>query len=81
MVASYYPTQYHQWLKDDTIKVKLERNQKGTYAWEITYEGIDNNAVLGRIKSMDSLLRGEFTQVPQGTEEVGEVRRQDDNTG
>ena len=52
--------QYSKWLKDDTIKVKLERGQRGSYAWEISYEGTNEAEVLKRIASMDSKLREQY---------------------
>ncbi|KKK67330.1 hypothetical protein LCGC14_2955160 [marine sediment metagenome] len=52
--------QYHQWIKLDTIKVKLEKGQKNTYAWEITYEGEDTKQVMDRISEMDAELRRKF---------------------
>jgi len=54
------PIQHHKWLKDDTIKVKLMKMSKG-YQWEITYEGENDEAVLRRIKDMETNLRKEFS--------------------
>lgn len=50
----------HKWVKDDTIKVKLERGQKGTYAWEITYEHLEDTILLERIAKIDKELREQY---------------------
>ena len=59
--------EYHKWLKDDTIKVKLERGQKGTYAWELTCEGEDVDKVLARLKEADDLLREQYSSITLAT--------------
>ena len=48
-------TQMHQWVKEDTRKVKLMKMSKG-YQWEITYEESDNDAILKVIKDLDTKL-------------------------
>ena len=56
-------TQYHEWIKGEpNIKVKLERGQKGTYAWEITYEGEDRVKVINKIASCDAKLKSIFAK-------------------
>ena len=54
-------TQMHQWIKEDTRKVKLMKMSKG-YQWEITYENTDNDALLAEIKDLDGKLREEYGQ-------------------
>jgi hypothetical protein len=49
---------YHHYDKTpQVIKIKLERGQKGTYAWEITADGADLEDVRERIREMDEVLR------------------------
>ena len=52
-------TQMHQWIKEDSVKVKLMKMSKG-YQWEITYEHTDNDTLLFRIKDLDQKLREEY---------------------
>ena len=52
-------TQMHQWIKEDTRKVKLMKMSKG-YQWEITYEHTDNDVLLKEIKDLDLKLRAEY---------------------
>jgi len=54
--------QIHRWVKEDTIKVKLERGQRGTYGWEISYENTDDQVLIDRIERMDLTLRTKFAQ-------------------
>lgn len=64
--------QYHKWLKGpDTIKIKLERGQKGTYAWELTAEGEFLPQVLLRLQAADTALR-EMYPTPPEPEKKGE---------
>ena len=51
--------QMHQWVKEDTIKVKLMKMSKG-YQWELTYEHTDNDALLAKLKDFDTKLRAEY---------------------
>ena len=51
--------EYHKWLKDDTIKIKLMKMSKG-YQWELTCEGEDTNAVAMRLKEADDRLRLDY---------------------
>lgn len=53
--------QMHQWVREDTAKVKLMKMSKG-YQWEITYEHTDNDTLLGRLKDLDTKLRQEYSQ-------------------
>lgn len=48
--------EYHKWLKDDTIKIKLMKMSK-SYQWEITYENENTDAVIERLKQADLKLR------------------------
>ena len=48
--------EYHKWLKDNTIKVKLSKMSK-SYQWELTYEGEDIDAVIAKLKEADEKLR------------------------
>jgi len=52
-------TQMHQWVKDDTVKVKLMKMSKG-YQWELTYENTDNDILLAKLKDLDTKLRNEY---------------------
>lgn len=52
-------TQMHQWIKEDTRKVKLMKMSKG-YQWEITYEHTDNDELLAQIKDLDQKLRTKY---------------------
>ena len=54
--------QFHKWLRDDTIKIKLEKGQKNTYAWEITYEDKSTNKAIAKIKEADEKLRAVFQE-------------------
>ena len=54
-------TQMHQWVKEDTRKVKVMKMSKG-YQWEITYESTDNDALLKEIKDLDQKLRAEYSE-------------------
>ena len=56
--------QMHQWVKEDTRKVKLMKMSKG-YQWEITYENTDNDALLAQIKDLDTKLRNEYGEVKE----------------
>jgi len=56
--------EYHKWLKDDTVKVKLMKMSKG-YQWEITYEGEDTDKVLARINEADTKLRLEYGEASE----------------
>ena len=50
----------HHWEKaDPTKKVKLIKQSKG-YAWEITYENLDNVELMRQIQLLDSQLREKF---------------------
>ena len=51
--------QMHQWVKDDSIKVKLMKMSKG-YQWELTYEHTDNDELLAKIRDLDQKLRAEY---------------------
>ena len=62
-------TIHHIYDKDDTIKVKLEKGQKGTYAWEITYEAEGTPSVIARIKEADTMLREGFGNDEPGKKE------------
>jgi len=48
--------EYHKWLKDDAIKVKLMKMSKG-YQWELTYEGEKVEDVIARLQEADTKLR------------------------
>jgi len=50
MVHSYIPT-------EPQITVKLERGQKGTYAFEIKVEGTDITNILLKIEAIDKKLK------------------------
>ena len=41
-------------------RIKLERGQKGTYAWEVTVSGSDADAILWKLRDLDSRLRREY---------------------
>ena len=50
----------HKWEKaDPTKKVKLIKQSKG-YAWEITYENLDNVELMRQIQLLDAELRIKF---------------------
>ena len=51
--------QLHQWVKEDTRKVKLMKMSKG-YQWEITYEHTDNDALLATISDLNAKLKVEY---------------------
>jgi len=51
--------QFHKWLKDDTVKIKLMKMSKG-YQWEITYEGEDVDIVIARIVDVDTKLKAQY---------------------
>ena len=53
--------EYHKWLKDDTIKVKLSKMSK-SYQWELTYEGEDLDAVIAKLKEADEKLRAIYNE-------------------
>jgi len=53
--------QYHKWLKDDTIKVKLMKMSK-SYQWELSCEGEDSDAVIARLQDADNKLRAIYNQ-------------------
>lgn len=64
------PIQYHQWLRDNTVKIKLMKMGKG-YQWEISCEGVNDEEVIERIRKVDQQLRfiwqeGKWTHVPTG---------------
>ena len=46
----------HRWESVPTKKIKLIKQAKG-YAWEITYESIDNSDLLAQIEELDNKLR------------------------
>jgi len=52
--------QIHRWVKEDTIKVKLERGQRGTYGWEISYEHTNDETLIARIERVDLTLRQKY---------------------
>jgi len=54
----------HQWVKDDSIKVKLMKMSKG-YQWEITYENTDDVKLLARLATVDAKLRADYGSVEQ----------------
>ena len=54
--------QMHQWVKDDSIKVKLMKMSKG-YQWEITYENTDNQKLLDRIGQINEALKDKYGEV------------------
>ena len=53
--------QMHQWIKEDTRKVKLMKMSRG-YQWEITYENTDNAELIKQLKEIDNELRREYGQ-------------------
>lgn len=53
--------EYHKWLKDDTIKIKLMKMSKG-YQWELTYEGEDINKIIQVLKDADTELKKEYNK-------------------
>ena len=53
--------EYHKWLKDDTIKIKLMKMSK-SYQWELTYEGEDLDAVIAKLKEADEKLRAIYEE-------------------
>jgi len=53
--------QIHQWVKEDTTKVKLMKMSKG-YNWEITYESTDNEMLLSEIRALDTSLNAEYNK-------------------
>ena len=53
--------EYHKWLKDNTIKVKLSKMSK-SYQWELTYEGEDIDAVIAKLKEADEKLRAIYNE-------------------
>lgn len=59
--------QYHQWIPaQPQLKVKLEKGQKNTYAWEITYESAEDILViLAKLKEADDKLRATFKVVEE----------------
>jgi len=57
--------QMHQWIKEDTRKVKLMKMSKG-YQWEITYENTNNDSLLAEIKDLDQKLREEYGEKEGG---------------
>lgn len=64
-----YPTEgtkleLHQWVKEDTKKVKLMKMSKG-WQWEITYEHTDNEKLLAEIKELNQKLRDEYGEKPE----------------
>lgn len=51
--------EYHKWLKDDAIKIKLMKMSKG-YQWELTYEGENLDEVISKLKEADNKLKVEY---------------------
>jgi len=48
--------QFHKWLKDDTVKIKIMKMSKG-YQWELSAEGLKATPVINRLKDVDIELR------------------------
>lgn len=44
----------------EPLRIKVERGQKGGYAWEISLSGADETAIIARIKNIDAALYAEF---------------------
>lgn len=56
-----HSTIHHSWIPSEPrLRIKLERGQKGTYAWEISYEDESSVAALVKIQEMDRMLRERF---------------------
>ena len=54
--------EYHKWLKDETIKVKLMKMSKG-YQWEISTEEPTVEAAIDKIKKTNYMLRALYEEV------------------
>lgn len=48
--------EYHKWLRDDTLKIKLMKMSKG-YQWELSCEGENTDTVIARLKEADDKIR------------------------
>lgn len=65
------PKVFQQWIPaTPLLKVKLERGQKGTFAWEITFEGRDSAEVLAQIRDVNNQLERKYAQ-PEEKKEKG----------
>jgi hypothetical protein len=47
----------------EPYKVKLERGQKGTYAWEISVQGANSAEIIEKIQAVDLMLRRAYLPV------------------
>ncbi|AGK61472.1 hypothetical protein Asulf_01489 [Archaeoglobus sulfaticallidus PM70-1] len=54
--------EHHTMPKPPEIKVTLTRGQKGSYGWEITYNGTDSEFIISKIKYIDEKLRKLFLE-------------------
>ena len=46
----------------EPFSLKIERGQKGTYAWEIGIKGSEPSVMLEQIKAIDTQLKKEFLE-------------------
>jgi hypothetical protein len=46
----------------EPYSIKVEKGQKGGYAWEIGIKGNDRNWMIAQIKDIDALLKKEFLE-------------------
>ena len=46
----------------EPFSLKIERGQKGTYAWEIGIKGSNTSVMLEQIKAIDAQLKKEFLE-------------------
>lgn len=67
-MAKEQKVEYHKWLKDDTVKVKLMKMSKG-YQWELTYESEDLQEAIDRIQEADLKLRELYVRELYGAKE------------
>lgn len=57
------PPVYHVHIsaqQPERLRIKVERGQRGTYAWEVSYAGEDLDEVLARVREADRRLREEY---------------------
>lgn len=53
----------HKWLPaEPTVRIKLERGMKGTYAFEISTEDTDSDVALQRIAEVDKKLKDKYVE-------------------
>jgi hypothetical protein len=68
MVEGLLPVQYHRWMRDDTVKIKLMRMSKGNYQWELGCEAESVDEALAKLNEADQKLREQYLEQAEPSE-------------